>query len=119
MPSERKPREPRGPAGAGPVSMAPRPLLQALACCGAGGIAAWPLCSAADGPRVGKPAPPLSLHTLDGQTISTDSLRGKVVILSFWATWCGPCKEELPLLSDYAAQHAARGLQVLGFSLDD
>lgn len=99
--------------------MARRRLLRALACCGAGGIAAWPLLAAGDGPRVGRPAPPLSLHTLDGQTISTDSLRGKVVILSFWATWCGPCKEELPLLSDYAARHAAQGLQVLGFSLDD
>ena len=82
-------------------------------------LAGWPLLTRADGPAIGKPAPPLTLHTLDGRDISTDSLRGKVVILSFWATWCGPCKEELPLLSDYAAQHAAEGLQVLGISLDD
>src|SRR5262249_13939979 len=40
------------------------------------------------------------------------------MILTFWATWCTPCREELPLLSDYLASHAAAGLQILGFSLD-
>jgi peroxiredoxin len=67
---------------------------------------------------VGQPAPPLILHSLDGRSIDTASLRGQVVILTFWATWCVPCREELPLLSAYAAQHAGQGLQVLGFSLD-
>jgi thiol-disulfide isomerase/thioredoxin len=86
-----------------------------LACC----ALAWPLAGQAGGPAVGRPAPPLSLHTLDGRTIGSDSLRGQVVILSFWATWCGPCKEELPLLSAYAARHAGEGLTVLGFSLDE
>jgi peroxiredoxin len=68
---------------------------------------------------VGRTAPPLTLHTLDGGDISIDSLRGKVVILNFWATWCVPCREEMPLLSDYAARHAGEGLVVLGFSLDN
>jgi cytochrome c biogenesis protein CcmG/thiol:disulfide interchange protein DsbE len=68
--------------------------------------------------RVGAPAPPATLVTLDGQRISTSELLGRVVILTFWATWCGPCREELPLLSAYAAQHAAEGLIVLGFTLD-
>lgn len=94
-------------------------MLLALAWCAASIMAGWPPPSRADGPLVGKPAPPLALHTLDGQTITTDSLRGKVVILSFWATWCAPCKEELPLLSAYAAQHAGEGLEVLGISLDE
>ncbi|MWR47812.1 redoxin domain-containing protein, partial [Escherichia coli] len=53
--------------------------------------------------EVGRPAPPLVLHTLDGRSIATDDLRGQVVILTFWATWCGPCRTELPLLSAYAA----------------
>src|SRR6202790_85188 len=68
--------------------------------------------------RVGAPAPAATLVTLDGQQISTSALLGHVVILTFWATWCGPCREELPLLSAYAAQHAAEGLTVLGFALD-
>jgi cytochrome c biogenesis protein CcmG, thiol:disulfide interchange protein DsbE len=67
---------------------------------------------------IGKPAPPITLTTLDGRHIATRDLRGKVVILTFWATWCEPCREELPLLSRYAQQHAKQGLVVLGFSLD-
>jgi len=69
--------------------------------------------------RVGAPAPPATLVTLAGQRIATTDLRGHVVILTFWATWCGPCRQELPLLSSYAAQHAKDGLTVLGFSLDE
>jgi cytochrome c biogenesis protein CcmG, thiol:disulfide interchange protein DsbE len=68
--------------------------------------------------RVGMRAPPATLTTLDGQRISTPDLLGHVVILTFWATWCVPCRDELPLLSDYATRHADAGLQVLGFSLD-
>ncbi len=68
--------------------------------------------------EVGQPAPPLVLHTLDGHSIATRDLLGQVVIATFWATWCDPCREELPLLSDYAALHAKQGLRVLGFSLD-
>ncbi len=68
--------------------------------------------------EVGQPAPPLVLHTLDGRNIATRDLVGQVVIATFWATWCDPCREELPLLSAYAANHAQQGLSVLGFSLD-
>ena len=68
--------------------------------------------------RVGAPAPSATLVTLDGQRIATSELLGRAVILTFWATWCAPCREELPLLSAYAAQHAADGLTVLGFALD-
>ena len=67
---------------------------------------------------VGAAAPAITLHTLDGQQIDLHALRGKVVIVTFWATWCGPCNEELPLLSRYAQTHADQGLVVLGFSLD-
>lgn len=67
---------------------------------------------------LGQTAPPLTLHTLDGKQIATGDLMGSVVIVTFWATWCGPCHEELPLLSDYAATHAQQGLKVLAFSLD-
>jgi len=67
---------------------------------------------------VGRKAPPLVLHSLSGDEIASDSLKGKVVILTFWATWCVPCRVELPLLSDYAARHQGEGLEVLAFSLD-
>ena len=68
---------------------------------------------------VGQPAPPITLNTLDGKHIALQDLHGKVVILTFWATWCVPCREELPLLSHYASVHAKDGLVVLGFSLDE
>lgn len=67
---------------------------------------------------LGRPAPPLVLNTLDGQHIATTDLIGKVVVVTFWASYCDPCMTELPLLSRYAARHAADGLQVLGFCID-
>jgi len=68
--------------------------------------------------KLGHPAPPLVLRTLDGKSIATRDLIGQVVVVTFWATWCPHCVDELPLLSRYAAQHAAQGLTVLAFSLD-
>lgn len=67
---------------------------------------------------IGQPAPDITLTTLEGKRIALHDLRGKTVILTFWATWCDPCRDELPLLSRYANQHAKDGLVVLGFSLD-
>lgn len=72
----------------------------------------------ADELRVGGRAPPATLVTVDGKRISSADLLGSVVLLSFWATWCSPCRDELPLLSRYVTEHAAAGLRVLGFSLD-
>jgi cytochrome c biogenesis protein CcmG/thiol:disulfide interchange protein DsbE len=72
----------------------------------------------ADELQEGTRAPPVTLATVDGARISSAELFGSVVILTFWATWCAPCRDELPLLSRYAAKHAAAGLRVLGFSLD-
>jgi thiol-disulfide isomerase/thioredoxin len=84
-----------------------------LATLGLGAQRAW-----ADTLQIGEAAPVAVLHTLDGLTLSTAEMRGEVVILAFWATWCDPCRQELPLLSRYAAAHAAQGLRVLGFCLD-
>ncbi len=82
----------------------------------AGGLLVQP--AQANDLKVGQPAPPLVLLTLDGHSIATRDLLGQVVIATFWAIWCDPCREELPLLSTYAEQHAKQGLRVLGFSLD-
>ena len=68
--------------------------------------------------RLGRRAPAATLVRLDGGRVSTANLVGQVVILTFWATWCVPCRAELPLLSDYASRHSTQGLSVLGFSLD-
>ncbi len=68
--------------------------------------------------RIGSPAPPATLVTLDGNRIATSDLLGRVVLLTFWATWCAPCRAELPLLSSYATEYAAKGLTILGFALD-
>jgi cytochrome c biogenesis protein CcmG, thiol:disulfide interchange protein DsbE len=93
-----------------------RAILRGCAAALAGGLlapTAW-----ANDLRVGAPAPAATLVTLDGEKISTRDLLGHVVILTFWATWCEPCREELPLLSSYAKQHADARLRILGFGLD-
>lgn len=107
-------------SGAGlprPPQLARREALRGLAAlglCGFGGLLARD--AHANDLKVGSPAPAATLVTLDGQSISTPRLLGEVVILTFWATWCAPCHEELPLLSAYASRHP--GLRVLGFTLD-
>lgn len=68
--------------------------------------------------KLGQPAPPLVLNTLDGKKIATRELQGSVVLVTFWASYCEPCQEEMPLLSRYAEANAGRGLHVLGFALD-
>jgi len=69
--------------------------------------------------RVGKPAPEFTAKDLAGRTVSLDALRGKYVLLDFWATWCAPCVAELPRLQAAYARYHGRGLEVVGVSLDD
>ncbi len=71
------------------------------------------------GARVGQPAPGFALSTLDGQTLRLSDLRGRPVIVNFWASWCGPCVEEFPLLQRAAAEHQADGLAVVGIVFRD
>jgi thiol-disulfide isomerase/thioredoxin len=65
-----------------------------------------------------KPAD-LTLRTLDGRPAHLREYRGKIVVLNFWATWCGPCREEFPLLVDVERQMRPRGVVFLGVSLDE
>jgi cytochrome c biogenesis protein CcmG/thiol:disulfide interchange protein DsbE len=62
----------------------------------------------------GEPHPPLALPSLSGETVDLAQLRGKVVAVNFWATWCGPCREELPALASVWRKHRDRCFEVLG-----
>jgi cytochrome c biogenesis protein CcmG/thiol:disulfide interchange protein DsbE len=67
----------------------------------------------------GQPAPDFEAATLSHQTLKLSSLRGKVVLLDFWASWCEPCKKELPLLSKLAPRLRTRGIEVVAVNIDD
>ena len=65
------------------------------------------------------PAPAFAIRTLDGKWVRTSELRGRPIILDFWATWCAPCKSSMPHLSAIQSRYRDRGLVVVGLSMDD
>jgi cytochrome c biogenesis protein CcmG, thiol:disulfide interchange protein DsbE len=69
-------------------------------------------------PEIGEPAPALHATELDGQTFDLAQMRGKVVIVNFWATWCGPCRVEMPALDTFYRAFRDRGLVLIGVSVD-
>ncbi len=72
-----------------------------------------------DGDAVGKPAPlNYTLKDMNGVDVKLASFKGKIILLNFWATWCGPCRAEIPALIELQTQYA-NDLVVLGFSVDD
>jgi thiol-disulfide isomerase/thioredoxin len=68
--------------------------------------------------RNAQPIPPFLMNDLNGQIISTAALRGKVVIVNFWATWCPPCQEEIPEMMELQKEYQGK-LQIIGVSMDD
>ncbi len=101
----------------------------------AGMVAAWavyvgffrsgvrPSTAAIDGlpwaPDGHRRAPDFRIRTLEGREITLSDFRGKVLIVDFWATWCPPCREEIPLLIELKGAHGDRGLEILGLTIED
>ena len=77
-----------------------------------------PYAPALAGALIGQDAPALSVETLDGQRFELTALRGRVVLVNFWATWCPPCRDEMPLLDVFYREHRAAGLELIGLSTD-
>jgi len=70
------------------------------------------------GLKPGSKAPEFTLKTLEGEELSLGDLRGKVVLINFWATWCPPCKEEIPLFKEVYKKYRDRGFEILAISMD-
>lgn len=70
-------------------------------------------------PRVGEPAPDFQLTLVDGTHVRLSELRGQVVVLNFWATWCVPCRTELPLLDGYYRVVREHGIRVFAATTED
>lgn len=70
--------------------------------------------------RRGEAIPALALPALDGRTVQLPAdYAGRLLLVNFWASWCGPCIEEMPELERYAREQAGKGVQVIGIALDD
>lgn len=70
-------------------------------------------------PALGEPAPAFSLTTFDKRKVTLAELRGKVVVINYWATWCAPCKAEMPMMHRYFKANQARGLEMFGVTTED
>jgi cytochrome c biogenesis protein CcmG, thiol:disulfide interchange protein DsbE len=84
----------------------------------AGAFVALASTTAFAGASKGQRAPEFALPTMRGQTVALSSLRGKVVLVDFWAQWCEPCKKELPQLDKLAKEYAGKGVVVLAVNID-
>jgi thiol-disulfide isomerase/thioredoxin len=67
----------------------------------------------------GAPAPTVEAKLLDGATFGPADYSGKVLVLNFWATWCAPCRAEMPALEAFYAQHRSEGLELIAISMDE
>jgi cytochrome c biogenesis protein CcmG/thiol:disulfide interchange protein DsbE len=83
-------------------------------------VLVWRLTHPASPPKIGGPAPAFALRRLNGTgTMSLASLRGKAVVLNFWASWCGPCKSEAPLLEQLWHEYRGKGVVFVGMDSND
>ena len=81
---------------------------------------AWFCCGSAWAePRPGDHAPVIIGETVDGQPFDSSAVAGQVLVINFWASWCGPCRVEMPALDAVARAHRGQGLVLVGISLDN
>jgi len=66
-----------------------------------------------------QPAPAFKLFSINGEPVSTTGLKGSVVLIDFWATWCPPCRESLPFMNELHRKYAKQGLQIIGMNVDE
>lgn len=92
--------------------------LALIALCGVGGLGARAQLAEARSIQ-GRPAPEFARNDLTGRAVDLRALRGKVVVLNFWATWCAPCLSEMPVFSAWQQDAALRGVQIVGVSMND
>jgi cytochrome c biogenesis protein CcmG, thiol:disulfide interchange protein DsbE len=69
-------------------------------------------------PEIDQPAPALVVTAFDGRTFDLAKLQGKVVLVNYWATWCAPCRKEMPKLDAFYKRYHDRGLEIVGISID-
>ena len=81
-------------------------------------LSIMPCLNASAAMEVGQPAPSLVVQELDGKTFDLGAVRGKVVVVSFWATWCPPCRKEMPVLDALYRRYHSQGLEMIGLSAD-
>lgn len=86
-----------------------------LMACGCSGSRRGP----GDSAEAGKPAPQFTVAGIDGKDLSLKDYSGKVLIINFWATWCPPCREEIPHFTKLYSGYKSRGVEFLGISMDD
>jgi len=82
-------------------------------------LALVPAARCAAATKVGQPAPKFTAFTLDRHKLRLEDLRGKVVVINYWATWCVPCRTEMPLLDTMKRQWANKGLEVIAVTTED